>query len=200
MDSIEIKRATTIRLILVHILGNEQRSRETKVSPRLDSEDFLRKRRTSTPESFRKSKEEETVDPINHRSLFSSSSLPSSTPKTEDLKTTKRKQFNISDTAKIWQSVFGNTMVGVCKLCNETQLNFGTRTGENAWEISHIIPYRDQGSDDLDNLRPLCRSCNRSMGKNDFMSYAFRRYTERYEEIIQAFKLNKPQDPQYSDT
>jgi 5-methylcytosine-specific restriction endonuclease McrA len=102
----------------------------------------------------------------------------------------KRRKYSVSDTARIWKSVFGGTMAGICKLCNEARLSFETRTGIDAWEISHVIPHRDGGSDeDLANLRPLCRGCNRSMGKREFKSFAFEKYAERYDEILEAFAL-----------
>ena len=37
---------------------------------------------------------------------------------------------------------------------------------KNQIEIDHRIPKRKGGTDDLWNLQPMCRHCNRSKGKN----------------------------------
>ena len=101
----------------------------------------------------------------------------------------KRKNYSASDVVKIWKSVFGNNMEGVCKLCNTSALSLETRSGVNGWEISHLTSHCDGGSNDLDNVRPLCRSCNRSMGKKEFKAFVFQEYPERYDEILALFGI-----------
>lgn len=40
------------------------------------------------------------------------------------------------------------------------------------FEVGHNIPYSKGGSDSIDNLRPLCSQCNKSMG-NKYTIYEF---------------------------
>lgn len=58
-----------------------------------------------------------------------------------------------------------------CMCCKEkeiTQMDF---------ECGHIISANDGGHDEVDNLRPICKSCNRSMG------------THNMKDFIQTYKL-----------
>lgn len=34
------------------------------------------------------------------------------------------------------------------------------------FEVGHNIPYSKSGTDNIDNLRPICSQCNKSMGNN----------------------------------
>jgi len=60
----------------------------------------------------------------------------------------------------VWNIAFGGPEVGVgaCACCERaiTQQDF---------ECGHVVSRAVGGSVTLDNLRPVCRACNRSMGK-----------------------------------
>ena len=45
-----------------------------------------------------------------------------------------------------------------------------------AFEVGHNIPESKGGSTTLDNLMPICSSCNRSMGNN----YSITEYSEKF--------------------
>jgi len=101
----------------------------------------------------------------------------------------RRKTFNTSTVCKVWKATFGDTFDAKCKLCRQTNLTLETRTGENAWEVSHVTPFSEGGSDEAENLRPLCRSCNRSMGGKSFKAYVIENYPDRLDELIKDFNL-----------
>ena len=66
----------------------------------------------------------------------------------------------------VWETQFPNLLTGTCYCCKK-----GIKYSEQ-WDCGHIKSSADGGQIIADNLRPLCQTCNRSMGaKNmhDFM-------------------------------
>ena len=39
------------------------------------------------------------------------------------------------------------------------------------FECGHVIAHAEDGETNVENLRPICASCNRSMGKHDMRTY-----------------------------
>lgn len=124
----------------------------------------------------------ETLVPIATRAFGGCSS-------TETVSVAKRRKVNHTALCAVWKETFGETFVAVCKLCRRKTLEFDTRVGEGAWELSHVIPFSAGGTEEISNLRPLCRACNRSMGNKDFRSYIAENYPERTEELLRDFNL-----------
>lgn len=81
---------------------------------------------------------------------------------------------------------------GRCAMCRRTPLDDGVRL-----QVDHKVPGAWGGSDDLDNLQPLCEECNR--GKRDFFSsyqeystqisaaMEFEQVHQRIGELLKAF-------------
>lgn len=71
----------------------------------------------------------------------------------------------------LWSKHFDNSIQGNCQCC-KTEL-----ISKNNFDCGHIISEKNDGKVHLDNLKPICRSCNSSMGTtnmNDFMTkYGF---------------------------
>ena len=60
----------------------------------------------------------------------------------------------------LWNRVFGELAgAGQCACCRRTITQQG-------FECGHVIPVAKGGTDALENLRPICTLCNRSMGAN----------------------------------
>jgi 5-methylcytosine-specific restriction endonuclease McrA len=57
----------------------------------------------------------------------------------------------------VWKKYFGSIMVGKCYVCN-SEITFTN------FELGHNKPHSKGGEWVVSNLRPLCRTCNRSMG------------------------------------
>jgi hypothetical protein len=71
----------------------------------------------------------------------------------------------------LWSKHFDNSIQGNCQCCKTEVIS------KNNFDCGHIISEKNGGSVHLDNLKPICRSCNSSMGTtnmNDFMTkYGF---------------------------
>jgi 5-methylcytosine-specific restriction endonuclease McrA len=69
----------------------------------------------------------------------------------------KRKQIPQPVRELIWRLYLGNSLDGVCYCCN-SPIKF------TSFHAGHVIPDSAGGPATVDNLRPICASCNLSMG------------------------------------
>jgi len=71
----------------------------------------------------------------------------------------------------LWSLHFQNSIQGKCQCCKTEVIS------KNNFDCGHIISEKNGGNVHLDNLKPICRSCNSSMGAtnmNDFITkYGF---------------------------
>ena len=58
---------------------------------------------------------------------------------------------------RVWKNNFGEDETGTCNCCKDEISLVG-------WHCGHILAAASGGSDRPDNLRPICRTCNSSMG------------------------------------
>jgi 5-methylcytosine-specific restriction endonuclease McrA len=57
----------------------------------------------------------------------------------------------------VWLKYFGYEMIGKCYVC-------GKPISYMDFEVGHNKPFTKGGEWNINNLRPICRTCNRSMG------------------------------------
>ncbi len=57
----------------------------------------------------------------------------------------------------VWRKYFGNKMSGKCYVCGKA-INF------TDFEVGHNKPFTKGGKWNINNLRPICRTSNRTMG------------------------------------
>mgnify|MGYP001559438308 CR=1 FL=1 len=69
----------------------------------------------------------------------------------------------------VWRRDFNNIMDGVCYCC-------GSKITFREHECGHIIAERMGGKTNINNLRAVCRSCNRSMGVQNMEEYKIAHY------------------------
>lgn len=72
--------------------------------------------------------------------------------------------------AQVWEIAFGSTTDGKCYCCNASMKCLET------WHAGHIVASANGGTDTVDNLRPICASCNLSMGTENMDSFKNRCY------------------------
>jgi 5-methylcytosine-specific restriction endonuclease McrA len=88
----------------------------------------------------------------------------------------KRKIHGFTDTLRVWNTVVERGKVEApCPICENTMVLEVRKDVDDStlgcWEISHILAHAEGGSDELSNLRPLCKKCNRAMGKMHMVEY-----------------------------
>ena len=71
---------------------------------------------------------------------------------------------------EVWMRHNGDRMTGTCFVCN-------TKTEFVNFEAGHIISKAKGGSDTVENLRPICGSCNKSMGTRDLLDFKNQYFT-----------------------
>jgi hypothetical protein len=69
-----------------------------------------------------------------------------------------------------WKIQFGNSTKGSCFCCKRELDAF------DDWHAGHIISHSNNGTDKADNLRPVCGSCNLSMGTENMDAFKARCY------------------------
>lgn len=98
----------------------------------------------------------------------------------------KRKTFNFGERIMVWQMLYHDQSQAICHLCKLREVILANTS---SWEIAHVMPWSLGGADTPDNLRPICRYCNRSMKDKHFKDYALEKYPQRFEEIVEVFRL-----------
>ncbi len=93
------------------------------------------------------------------------------TKKTNKQKTTKPKTYRKTPIShlmkkKVWEMYIGLSKGDdKCKICNIHTIY------QMSFSCGHIIPESHNGSTTIDNLRPICVSCNSSMGTKDMRTF-----------------------------
>lgn len=72
---------------------------------------------------------------------------------------------------ELWKQYFNTSTSGSCYCCKSSLDAFGD------WHAGHIIPRTQGGSDTQENLRPICGSCNLSMGTENMDAFKARCYS-----------------------
>ena len=70
-----------------------------------------------------------------------------------------------------WTQTFGAALEGKCMCCKVVDVTYRN------FQAGHIIPRAKGGSDDINNLRPICITCNASMGDEYFDVFADRHFS-----------------------
>jgi hypothetical protein len=88
--------------------------------------------------------------------------------------------------ANVWSEWIGDKTTGVCFSCRQNKLQHMTN-----WECGHIISDKDGGDLSISNLRPLCSTCNKSMGARNMKDYVKEFYPKNYKFIDSKQKIRK---------
>lgn len=86
----------------------------------------------------------------------------------------------------VWKVYFGNSFNHKCWVswCENIVTPF-------TFEVGHNVPRSKGGTDDIDNLRPICSSCNKSMG-NSWTIDEFSDLSARSSNFLERFRYTRP--------
>jgi len=98
--------------------------------------------------------------------------IPSQSPLKSEVGHSKhiRKAIPKKIRGEAWIRHFGDSTKGSCYCC---KIAFGIFDN---WHAGHIIARSNGGKDTSDNLRPICGSCNQSMGTENMDAFKSRYY------------------------
>jgi len=97
--------------------------------------------------------------------------IDSSTEVKSDIKTSEvRKTIPKKIRGEAWKLQFGDSTKGACFCCKKELDVF------DDWHAGHIVSHAEGGTDTASNLRPLCGSCNLSMGTENMDVFKARCY------------------------
>jgi len=71
----------------------------------------------------------------------------------------------------VWKEHFGESMMGACFCCKKKL------EALDDWHAGHIVSHANGGKDGVANLRPVCISCNLSMGTENMDEFKERCYS-----------------------
>lgn len=93
-------------------------------------------------------------------------------PVIEESKETKKTRRSIPKRIRglVWKAHFEEAMTGSCYCCKKII------EALDDWHAGHIIAHANGGRDNVDNLRPVCISCNLSMGTENMDDFKARCY------------------------
>ena len=77
----------------------------------------------------------------------------------------KRKPIKKPVRQALWTQYYQNSIEGLCYVCQTNKITCFN------FEVGHVIAVANGGTDHIKNLRPICKSCNCSMGTQNLESY-----------------------------
>lgn len=96
----------------------------------------------------------------------------------------KKKKIPPVKRKKVWEKFIGNKATDVCMCCRETEISMLN------FDCGHILAESEGGTLDVSNLRPICKSCNSSMGTmnmNDYMKLHYPNNLSYFDRIKMNF-------------
>lgn len=78
----------------------------------------------------------------------------------------------------VWSENNGNKNRAKCYSCGIVELDY-----QGSWECGHVISENDGGTLDVNNLKPICSNCNKTMGTKNMNDFIKECYPERHNKL-----------------
>lgn len=91
----------------------------------------------------------------------------------KNIRRSKKKKIPNQKRSQVWEYWLGPYKKGICFCCRENKLDNMT-----SWECGHIISSKDGGLENVNNLRPVCSSCNKSMSSQNMRLFINKHYPD----------------------
>ena len=86
----------------------------------------------------------------------------------------------------VWKKYMGNKQEGKCYCCDITTIDTFN------FEAGHVISVKNNGPTTVGNLRPICRSCNSSMGTQNLEEFRKAHFPSSRRKLNASTKTDKP--------
>ena len=128
-----------------------------------------------------KSKEADTKERDNETKSPQRGKSPDSLPKSQG---TKKKAIPKVLRISVWDRYIGKDKRSIlCLVCSANKIDC-----MQGWEAGHVIPESKGGETVIENLRPICSMCNRSMGNMDMRDFCKKYYPDSYKVLFKSSK------------
>lgn len=100
----------------------------------------------------------------------------------------KRQYISHSLRTQVWTTIYNDPpkFQVSCPICEKTQMEIHNA---KTWEVSHVVAHACGGSEELENLKPICKPCNRKMKTLDMRDYIKETRFADYNKIFKILKL-----------
>jgi hypothetical protein len=122
--------------------------------------------KTKIPATISETKIPTTISETKIPATISETKIPATINKTKIPATISKNKIPATVRNSVWNTDIGiKNKQSVCFCCNTEQISFGN------FECGHIQAEANEGKVTIQNLRPICSLCNKSMGKNNMETF-----------------------------
>lgn len=96
----------------------------------------------------------------------------------------RKKRIPVALKEAVWRKYFDNTIDGACCVCQKV-------ISITNHDCGHIIAEAHGGATDINNLRPVCSKCNKSMGTENMDEFT-KKFNDMSEKVVKKSSVKKP--------
>jgi 5-methylcytosine-specific restriction endonuclease McrA len=90
----------------------------------------------------------------------------------------------------VWETYYGNVLRKACYCCKTSEIS------ATKYQVGHVVSVANGGATSVENLRPICASCNSAMSSENMDTYMEKQNYDVPEDIKQAVANFTPREPE----